>query len=288
MDQNDEKPPLAGGARGLFAAALEALRLCRVEDKLAAAAELRRAWLAGGLPLDEATPVAGLPEPGRPPRPLLVAPREVPRRGLGSPEGRAALVHAVAHIEFNAINLALDAVYRFRGLPRAYYDDWLRVAAEEARHFALLAERLRAYGLRYGDLPAHNGLWEMALKTAGDPLLRMALVPRVLEARGLDVTPGMIERLGQAGDMETVAVLEVILREEVGHVAIGSRWFAHFCAQRGLEPERTFHELIRQYAPGQVMGMLHREARLAAGFSAYELDALEALAEERRTASGAE
>ncbi|MEJ2654165.1 MAG: ferritin-like domain-containing protein [Acidihalobacter sp.] len=149
----------------------------------------------------------------------------MPRRGLGTREGRAALVHAVAHIEFNAINLALDAVYRFRSLPRAYYDDWLRVADEEARHFMLLADRLTDFGMRYGDLPAHNGLWEMAVKTADDWLLRMALVPRVLEARGLDVTPGMIERLRQAGDMETVAALEVILREEVGHVAIGSRWF---------------------------------------------------------------
>lgn len=287
MNPNDDNASSLA-AKGLFGSALHVLRLSDPGEKTAAAGRLRRDWLDGRLALDEATPVVPLSIPGRPARPLLVAPREVPRRGLGTREGRAALVHAVAHIEFNAINLALDAVYRFRGLPRAYYDDWLRVADEEARHFTLLADRLADFGMRYGDLPAHNGLWEMAVKTDGDWLLRMALVPRVLEARGLDVTPGMIERLRQAGDVETVAALEVILREEVGHVAIGSRWFAAACAQRGLEPEATFCELIREYAPGQVMGMLHREARLEAGFSANELDALEALAEERRAASGAD
>jgi uncharacterized ferritin-like protein (DUF455 family) len=287
VNSNDNNA-FSAAAAGLFESALQVLRLSDPGEKTAAARRLRRDWLDGRLELDAAAPVVALPIPGRPPRPLLVAPREVPRRGLGTREGRAALVHAVVHIEFNAINLALDAVYRFRGLPRAYYDDWLRVADEEARHFMLLADRLTDFGMRYGDLPAHNGLWEMAVKTADDWLLRMALVPRVLEARGLDVTPGMIERLRQAGDMETVAALEVILREEVGHVAIGSRWFEEACAQRGLEPEETFKSLIREYAPGQVMGMLHREARLEAGFSVNELDALEALARERRAASGSE
>lgn len=279
--------PEAAKRRGLYASALDALRLCEPAAKAEAASELRRTWGEAELERDETTPVVALPEPGRPTRPELVPPRKVPRRGLGTPEGRAALVHAVAHIEFNAINLALDAVYRFRGLPNAYYEDWLRVAEEEGRHFAMLDKRLRAMGLRYGDLPAHNGLWEMAVRTADDWLLRMALVPRVLEARGLDVTPGIIERLRQAGDGETVAALELILREEIGHVAIGSRWFAHACAQRGLEPEATFQTLLREYAPGQVMGMLHHEARLKAGFSETELDALEALADTRRGA-GAE
>lgn len=287
MNENEDNV-VSSASTSLFASALHALRLNDPGEKVVAAERLRRDWQSGCLGMDEATPAIPLPVPGRPPRPRLVAPREVPRRALGTREGRAALVHAVAHIEFNAINLALDAVYRFRGLPRAYYDDWLRVADEEARHFTMLAERLQAFGMLYGDLPAHNGLWEMAVKTADDWLLRMALVPRVLEARGLDVTPGMIERLRQAGDVETVAALEVILREEVGHVAIGSHWFAEACRQRGLEPEATFRELIREYAPGQVMGMLHREARMAAGFSAGELDVLEAFAAERRAASGAE
>ena len=138
--------------------------------------------------------------PGRPDRPVLVDPGEVPRRRLGSTAGRAALVHAIAHIEFNAINLALDAAYRFRGMPRKYYSDWISVAVDEARHFRMLQSRLRQMGQEYGDSPAHNGLWEMAVKTADSCLVRMALVPRVLEARGLDVTPGMMERLRSAGD----------------------------------------------------------------------------------------
>ncbi|APZ42384.1 ferritin-like domain-containing protein [Acidihalobacter ferrooxydans] len=284
ITSSDGAAGLTKSGASLFDAALAALQLCDPAEKVGAVARLRRAWLAGEVSLRESAPPISLPTPGRPARPPLVPPREVPRRGLGTPEGRAALVHAVAHIEFNAINLALDAVYRFRDLPRDYYDDWLRVADEEARHFSMLAARLTSLGRAYGDLPAHNGLWEMAVKTADDWLLRMALVPRVLEARGLDVTPGMIERLRRVGDVETVAALEVILREEVGHVAVGSRWYAQACAQRGLEPEATFRALIREYAPGQVMGMLHREARLAAGFSAAELDALEALADARRAA----
>lgn len=246
--------------------------------KCAAAAALWRDWQTDALAVEAAAePPTAVPVPGRPTRPRLVAPRELPRRGLGTQEGRAALVHAVAHIEFNAVNLALDAVYRFRELPDYFAGDWLRIAAEEARHFGMVRDRLQDLGCDYGDYPAHNGLWEMACKTDRDPLLRMALVPRVLEARGLDVTPGMIERLSAAGDLETVAVLEVILREEVGHVAAGSRWYAELCRARGLEPEATFRELVREHAPGHVQGPLHAEARLAAGFSAAELDGLESL-----------
>jgi uncharacterized ferritin-like protein (DUF455 family) len=191
----------------------------------------------------------------------------VPRRKLTTPAGRAALVHAIAHIEFNAINLALDAVYRFRGLPSAFYDDWLQVAAEEAEHFLMLRRRLATLGHAYGDFDAHNGLWEMAVRTAHDPLLRMALVPRVLEARGLDVTPGMMERLRAAGDPETVEILAVILREEIGHVAIGTRWFRHLCDQRGLDPDRTFGELITEYMPGRIRPPFHEAARREAGFT---------------------
>lgn len=211
--------------------------------------------------------------PGRPERPLLIAPRDVPRRGLGSEAGRAALIHAVAHIEFNAINLALDACWRFREMPAAYYRDWLGVAQDEARHFMLLSARLAQLGVAYGDLPAHNGLWEAAEKTAQDVLLRMALVPRVLEARGLDVTPGMILRLQEVGDAETVAILEVILREEVGHVAVGTRWFQHLCTQRGLDPQTTFHRLLAEHRV-KVHPPLNREARQQAGFDADELDRL--------------
>ena len=211
--------------------------------------------------------------PGRPVRPELIRPRDVPHRGLGSVAGRVALLHAVAHIEFNAINLALDACWRFRGMPADYYRDWLSVAQDEARHFSLLSTRMAQLGAAYGELPAHNGLWEAAEKTAADPLLRMALVPRVLEARGLDVTPGMIGRLTEVGDLETVAILHVILDEEVRHVAIGTRWFEFLCAQRGFDPQPTFARLLAEHRV-RVAPPLNREARVRAGFAEDEMDAL--------------
>jgi len=215
------------------------------------------------------------PPAGRPDRPALVPPASLPRRGLGSAQGRIALLHAVAHIEFNAINLALDAAARFAGMPEAFYRDWLSVAYDEARHFRLLETRLHELGAGYGDLSAHNGLWEMAEKTAHDPLVRMALVPRVLEARGLDVTPGMIDKLRNVGDHASVACLEIILEEEVRHVAIGSRWFRHLCKQRGLAPEATFRSLLREHYAGGLRGPFNHQARLQAGFTASELKDLE-------------
>jgi uncharacterized ferritin-like protein (DUF455 family) len=235
------------------------------------------AWRAGALGLEDTTPVAPIGEPGRPERPLLVPPRELPRRRPQSPKGRAALVHAVAHIEFNAVNLAWDAVYRFRSLPLGWYDDWVQVAAEEAKHFAMMRARLNALGFDYGDFPAHDGLWEMARATAHDPLVRMALVPRVLEARGLDVTPAMIERLRAAGDSETADCLTVILREEVGHVAAGNRWFRHLCAERGLDPEPTWFDLLHRYLRGEVRCPLNLPDRRRAGFAETELTRLQAL-----------
>ena len=204
----------------------------------------------------------------------------MPARGLGTVEGRAALLHAVAHIEFNAINLALDAAWRFRGMPREFYLDWCGVAADEARHFRLLRARLAALGHAYGDFPAHNGLWEMAERSAGRCLERMALVPRLLEARGLDVTPGMIARFRSLGDHESVAVLETILREEVAHVAIGTRWFEWCCAREGLEPRETFLDLLREVARGALRGPFNVEARRAAGFGDAEMASLAALAAE--------
>ena len=215
--------------------------------------------------------------PGRPPRPRLVHPRELPRRGLGSDEGRAAFLHAIAHIELNAIDLAWDAVYRFRGLPADFYRDWVQVADDEARHFVLLRDRLRALGYDYGDFDAHNGLWEMTEKTAHDGLARMALVPRVLEARGLDVTPGMIERLRALGDLRTVEILETIQREEVAHVAAGSRWYRWHCQRAGVEPRARFRELLVEYASGYLRGPFNIQARLLAGFDEDELASLQAL-----------
>jgi len=243
--------------------------------KVCISREAAEYWREGILSLNSHTPPSAIAEPGRPPHPLLVPPRELPKRGFNTAAGRAALVHAVAHIEFNAINLAWDAVYRFRDMPQVFYDDWVRVADEEAYHFSLLQARLRALGYDYGDFNAHNGLWEMARDTAHDVLVRMALVPRVLEARGLDVTPGMMARLRSAGDEETVALLEIILRDEIGHVEIGSRWFRWLCEQRDLVPESVFRELIQRYMKGRIKGPFHRDARLQAGFSESELAALE-------------
>lgn len=261
---------------GWFEAARRCLALSDPAAKCAAVRAFDREFRAGRAVRDDSCPVDAIGEPGRPGRPELVDPARVPRRRLGSAAGRAALVHAIAHIEFNAINLALDAVYRFRGMPRDYYEDWLSVAVDEARHFELLVRRLRALGFDYGDFPAHNGLWETAVKTADSCLVRMALVPRVLEARGLDVTPGMIDRLAAAGDGETVAVLQVILDEEVRHVAIGTRWFRFCCEQQGIEPLATFLELLRQRSAGLPRGPFNLPARRRAGFTDDELAALTA------------
>jgi len=210
----------------------------------------------------------------------LVAPRELHRRSLHTSEGHAALIHSIAHIEFNAINLAWDAVYRFRDMPRKFYDDWVQVADEEAYHFQLVRDHLNTLGYEYGDFDAHNGLWEMAVTTAHDPLIRMALVPRVLEAHGLDVTPGIMKKLRDYGDHGAVAILEIIFRDEIGHVEIGSRWFRYLCDQRNMEPDSTFQGLLEEYMqrgsrPGK--GSLHRNARLAAGFSEQELKYLEGI-----------
>jgi len=249
-------------------------------DKLRLTAQTWQAFLDGQLRPDPTSP-APLPigAPGRPARPALVPLRQVPQRGLGTPEGRVALVHAVAHIEFNAINLAWDAVYRYRGMPADFYRDWASCAHDEARHFTLLSARLAELGCTYGDFDAHNGLWEMAEKTADHDTARMALVPRVLEARGLDVTPGMIERLRHVGDTRTIAILEVILREEVAHVAAGTRWFRYCCERDGVEPRETFLDLLRDYMGRNLRGPFNRPARLEAGFDEAELDALLALAD---------
>jgi uncharacterized ferritin-like protein (DUF455 family) len=211
---------------------------------------------------------------GRPSEPALVAPGKLKKRGLGSVEGRQALIHAIAHIEFNAINLGLDAALRFRGMPDAYYRDWISVAADEARHFRMLSDRLQELGIHYGSLDAHNGLWEMAERTAHDVMIRMALVPRVLEARGLDVTPGMIDRLEAAGDHATVALLKVILEEEERHVAIGSYWFGTLCQARALDSDDTFEQLLEEYFSGQLRGPFNFEARRRAGFSEPEIQRL--------------
>ncbi len=262
-------------ADSLFDAARQCLAAATPDAKLGCTFAAATAFARGELAIPE---VASAPEPirmpGRPVMPKLVPPRELARRGLGTTEGRAAFIHAIAHIEFNAIDLAWDAVYRFRGLPDGYYADWVAVANDEARHFSLLRTRLRELGHDYGDFDAHHGLWEMAEKTAHDGLVRMALVPRVLEARGLDVTPSMIVKLRALDDDATADILALILEEEITHVAAGSRWFNWYCAQRQYEPQATFATLLAQYAPGASRGPLNEKARLAAGFSQLELDQL--------------
>jgi len=257
-------------------AALQALLAPTPAEKVALVNALRDVDAT----VDPALDLPPVANPGRPARPALVAPARVPRRGTGSREGRAALVHAIAHIEFNAINLALDAVARFSGLPDAYYRDWWRVAREEALHFSMLDAHLATLGHAYGDFPAHDGLWSAAHKTADDCLARMGLVPRILEARGLDVTPGMRARLLAAGDTAAAGILDIILRDEIGHVAIGNHWFRHLCAERALEPAETFRALCERYGQSPPRPPFNLAARLAGGFTAEELAAFAAEAGE--------
>ena len=226
-------------------------------------------WRSGAI-----SDVGSAPPPDRPARPFrpeLRPPREMPRRGKAHTEkGRIALLHAIAHIELNAIDLACDIIVRFtdQDLPRAYFDDWLKVADEEALHFTLLCHRLSDFGAAYGDFSAHDGLWEAAENTAHDLLARLAVVPLVLEARGLDVTPPMIENLRRVGDNDTVVVLERIYNDEITHVAIGQRWFNWVAAQRSLDPGPTWQSLVRQYYKAPLKHPFNHEARGKAGLHA--------------------
>ena len=211
-----------------------------------------------------------------PDKPVLLPPRDMPKRKLGTDEGLAAFFHAIAHVEFVAIYLAWDLLYRFRGMPDQFYQDWLRVADEEAQHFELIRTHLREMAVEYGDLPAHSGLWDHAKDTADDLLARLAMVPRCMEARGLDVTPSIIAKFKQLGDDSSVALLNRILTDEVGHVERGSYWFKFVCERQGLDPEAKYRQLIKQYYQGgKPKGPFNREMRIIAGFSTTELDWLE-------------
>ena len=254
----------------LAARAVAILATAAPADKVRLSEAAAAAWRAGALGIGKATPPD---RPARPDRPVLRPPREMAkRRGAGARASRIALLHALAHIELNAIDLAWDLIARFgaagTALPRAFHDDWVAVAAEEARHFTLLADRLGTLGAAYGDLPAHDGLWEAATETADDLLARLAVVPLVLEARGLDVTPGMIARLRNAGDETSATLLETILRDEISHVAAGRRWFDHVCAARGLAPRASFQALVRARFKGRLKPPFNRPARDAAGLDA--------------------
>jgi uncharacterized ferritin-like protein (DUF455 family) len=236
---------------------------------------LAQSWRSASMELDaHSAPAAATGIPGVPSRPELVSPLAVRRRAMNTVEGRAILIHALAHIEFNAINLALDAIWRFSGLPRDYYRDWLQVAGEEALHFSLLNDHLAKLGYAYGDFPAHNSLWEMAEKTKHDVLARIALVPRTMEARGLDATPQIRAKLVQSGDIAAASILDLILRDEIGHVATGNRWFSWLCAARALDPVATHACLAAEYGAPVMRGPFNLKARRAAGFSDLELERL--------------
>ncbi len=255
----------------LFDAALACLTTDDPFEKINATRRLHQRFRQGSLQPVSDQPVEKLSIPGRPARPLLVPAARVAKRGFHTRRGILSLVHAIAHIEFNAINLALDAVYRFRSMPRDYYCDWLQVAVEESDHFLLLNGYLEQHDMHYGDLCAHNGLWEMAVRTDFDVLVRMALVPRVLEARGLDVTPGMIDKLQKQGESELVAILQRIFDDEIGHVKIGSHWFRYLCQQRGLPADATFADLLDRYMRHASFGPYDLPARRQAGFSEAEI-----------------
>lgn len=213
--------------------------------------------------------------PGRPHKPILVPHTSIPQRSLATAEGRAAMIHSIAHIEFNAIDLAMDITWRFPGMPDPFYKDWIRIGSEEALHFSLLRDHLLSLGFDYGDFPAHNALWEMAEKTKNDLLARISLVPRTLEARGLDATPAVKRRLIGAGDNKVGKILDIILKDEIGHVAAGNYWFRWLCDQRGVDPEQTYSELAVQYGAPRPIGPFNLEARRLAGFSETELASLQ-------------
>ncbi len=216
----------------------------------------------------------GLTLPGRPQKPELVPPLAVPKRKMDTVEGRLSLLHSLAHIEFNAMNLALDAIWRFPDMPEQYYVDWLKVAKEEAHHFSLIEGHLQSVGVAYGDFPAHNSLWEMVERTADAVIARMALVPRTMEARGLDAVPAIRNRFKQIKDHQVVEILETILRDEVGHVLIGNQWFNFLCIKESLSPIKTYKELARAYCAPTLRGPFNLEARKQAGFTAEELSLL--------------
>lgn len=254
----------------------QALKALLVQDPVGKLAAVRA--IAHGLPvgadehLDEPAGV-----PGRPQGLCFVSPQQVPKRSVRTVQGRAALLHSLAHIEFNAINLALDVLWRYPGLPDSFYAGWLQVAVEEALHFELLSNHLQTLGVCYGDLPVHDGLWEMAERTRFDLLARLALVPRTLEARGLDACPLVHRKLLDAGDEKAAAIIALILRDEVGHVALGNYWYRKVCQEQGLPDFDTYGQLAQRYRAPCLRGPFNRQARLEAGFTVEEIDELERL-----------
>jgi hypothetical protein len=254
--------------------ALEALCIANPSEKVLAVAQLWRSHAQTGWDLQKKWDQPLSPFPGRPSKPTLKPPKDVPLRSVHTHLGMSALIHAVCHIEFNAINLALDAVWRFEKMPPNFYTDWLRVAYEESTHFEMLNQLLIQMDCRYGDFDAHDGLWSMCEKTSHDILARMALVPRTLEARGLDATPLIQAKLKKSNSpfaQKAIQILDVILEEEVGHVAIGNHWYAHLCEQQGKDPIQLYAELVKTYEAPKLKPPFNQSARKRAGFSDQEL-----------------
>jgi len=263
--------------KNLFQTVFECLMEQDLNTKVQLLAQLQADWSEDHFDFTPTETIVRVPDAGRPVKPELVSPKELPRRRLGSKEGHASLMHSIAHIEFNAVNLALDAIYRFQDMPFEYYRDWLGVAGEESYHFQMVREHLNSLGYEYGDMPAHDGLWLTTYETDHDPLVRMALVPRTLEARGLDVTPPMINKLRAIGDKRGVEILKILLRDEIGHVEVGTRWFRYLCKQRNLNPFEEFQHIVSHYFHGNLRGPFNFEAREAAGFSSEEIQWLKTL-----------
>nr|WP_216860508.1 ferritin-like domain-containing protein [Polynucleobacter sp. JS-Fieb-80-E5] len=260
----------------LRAASLAILASADVQNKVSKLLRLFNEYQEQAITLDltRKLDVQGISLPGRPLKPELVLPKLVPKRRMDTPEGRAGLLHSLAHIEFNAMNLALDAIWRFPDMPKEYYEDWLKVAKEEAYHFSLIDEHLHALGFSYGDFPAHNSLWEMVERTTDSVIARMALVPRTMEARGLDAVPAICDRFKQIKESRAVEILEIILNDEIGHVLIGNRWFNFLCDKDRLSPIATYRELAIQYRAPILKAPFNMEARQQAGFTSEELSLL--------------
>jgi len=259
---NERPTSLAEGA-------LTALIASDIDEKVALTNALAFNWENRKLSLIGTRRVTAPARPGRPEKPELLPPSDVPKRPITSAKGRLALVHAIAHIELNAIDLALDIIVRFayEKMPRSFFDGWMRVAKEEAKHFTLLRERLATLNAHYGALPAHDGLWEAAGETGHDLIARLAIVPLVLEARGLDVTPPLIEKLKSIGDHETAGIFKIIYEDEKGHVAVGAKWFRFLCQKQGLEPAKTFTELVAKHFRGHLKGPFNDRARASNGLT---------------------
>lgn len=239
-------------------------------DKVALAIAASEAWREGRLSLGRPSVAAPMPDrPGRPVRPVLLPPRQMPRRTTHGERGRIAMLHSLAHIELNAIDMTWDLIGRFHAetLPRAFFDDWVQVGREEAEHFTLVTERMGEMGAGYGDLPAHDGLWQAAAATGHTVLARVAIVPLVLEARGLDVSPSLIASLEASGDVRSAAVVGVIYRDEKRHVAFGAKWFRWLCERAGIAPEPTFHQLVRTHFRGPLKPPFNDKARSEAGLT---------------------